>query len=295
MKSFIAAIVVLSSVLLLDGAENSKLDIWSKEGLTQKERTALVEESKKRSFAEIAPALLKALVDYHPFYGINPIGDTPWNDEGLTGRDRVYLMASAVWHHHLASSDDLSKAKALLALLKDSSHMGERAILISALLNYQWCPEAENVLLEIAKNTKEDNSIRRLSVETLLSRCDLNTYMPLAVEIILAHKTGLDRCQAFNFTTNQGNRLFSLSEQNKRRFLAEGFGIINELPEKDLQTAYFVARRLGFVLRIESEFAPDQKGEKFQGKHGLTDEFFIDTVKNAVTWYSKHEKEVKLN
>jgi len=295
MNSFITAIVVWTSVLLLHGAENSKLDTWSKEGLTKDERTALVEDSKKGGVAEIAPDLLKALVDYQPFYGINPIGDTPWNDERLSIRDRVYLMASAVWHHHMTPRDDLNKAKALLGLLQNSSRIGERSILISALLNYQWCPEAEDVLLGIAKSKKEDDGIRRQSVSTLLSRCDLNTYMPLAVEIILAHKKGLDRCQAFNFATNQGNRLFSLSDQNKRIFLAAGFDVINELPEKDIQTGYFVARRLGFVLRAENEFAPDQKDEKYQGKHGLSDEFFIDTVKNAITWYSKHEEEIKPN
>ena len=42
----------------------------------------------------------------------------------------------------------------------------------------------------------------------------------------------------------------------------------------------------------EGEFAPNQKERKYQGEHGLTDEFFIDTVKNAIKWYAKSKKEI---
>ena len=119
--------------------------------------------------------------------------------------------------------------------------------------------------------------------------------MPLAVEIILAYEKGLDRCQAFNFTLNQGNRLFSLSEENRRKVLAAGFDIIADLPDKDLETGYFVARRLGFILKIKDDFAPNQKARKYQGEHGLTNEFFIDTVRNAIKWYSKNKKTIKSN
>ena len=77
--------------------------------------------------------------------------------------------------------------------------------------------------------------------------------------------------------------------------LAAGFEIITELSDENLQTGYFVARRLGFILKIQDEFAPNQKASKYQGKHGLTDEFFIDTVKNAIKWYSKHKKEIQGN
>ena len=162
-------------------------------------------------------------------------------------------------------------------------------------MNYQWCPDAETVLLGLAKNKEEDLGIRRSAVSTLLSRCDINAYMPLAVEIVLAHKKGLDRCQAFNYTMNQGNRLFSLSDENRRKVLVAGFDIVTELPDKDFQTGYFVARRLGFMLKKEDEFAPNQKERKYQGEHGLTEEFFIDTVKNAIEWHTKNKREIESN
>lgn len=204
-------------------------------------------------------------------------------------------MASAVWQHHLSPKDNLDKSKIVLSLLLKSSGKTEQAILIDAILNHQWCPEAESVLLNLAKNTKEDLGIRRSSASTLLSRCDINTYMPLAVEIILAHKKGLGRCEALHFTTNQGNRLFSLTEQNKQRLVAAGFQSIEELPDNELQSGYFAARHLGFILKIPEEFAPDQKARRYRGEHGLTDEFFIDTVKNALKWYSENKKKMESN
>lgn len=295
MKKLITTIMLVFTVSLVHGAESSIKDAWAKEDLSPDDRTALVERSKKEPFAEIAPVLLKTLVDYQPFCGINPWGDTPWNNDRLRPRDRTYLMANTVWLNHMSPKDELAKAKILLSLLQKASGPTEKSIIIGAIMYDQWCPDAEAVLLALADNKKEDLGIRRASASTLLSRCEINTHMPLAVEIILAHKKGLERRQAFNFTTNQGNRLFTLTEPNKRSLLAAGFQTITELPDKDLQTGYFVARHLGFILKIRGEFAPDQKARRYQGKHGLTDEFFIDTVKNAIKWYSKNKKEIESN
>ncbi|MGQ9660772.1 MAG: hypothetical protein ACUVWX_00360 [Kiritimatiellia bacterium] len=293
MRTLVTAIAVAFAVSLAHGAESSIKDAWDKEDFSPNERTALVERSRREPFAEIAPVVLKVLVDYQPFYGINPKGDTPWNNDGLTARDRKYLMASAVWQHHMTPKDDLGKAKVLLALLQKSSLQPEKAILIGAIQNNQWHPDAETVLLGLVQNKEEDLGIRRSSVSTLLSRCDINTYIPLAVEVVLAHKAGLDRCQAFPFTMNQGNRLFSLSTENRRKILVAGFDIISELPETDLKTGYFVARLLSFRLKQENEFAPNQQERRYQGDHGLTDDFFVETVKNAIGWYRKHNKETQ--
>lgn len=295
MKTLTTTVLLLLAVSLVHGAERGLQGDWSRDDLTPDERTALVEKSKKEPFAKIAPILLKTLVDCQPFYGINPWGDTPWNNDRLRAPDRTYLMASAVWQHLMESRDDLVKARTILSLLQKASGQTEKSILIRAIMNHQWCPDAEEALLGIAKDKQEYLGIRRAAASTLLSRCDINTHMPLAVEIILAHKKGLDRCQAFNFTTNYGNRLFTLTEQNRRRLLAAGFQTITEIPDKDLQVGYFVARRLGCILKVQDEFAPNQKKRKYQGEHGLTDEFFMDTVKNAKAWYSRNKEAIESN
>lgn len=295
MKTFITTVLLVLAVSLAHGVESSIKDAWSKEDLSPDQRTALVERSKREPFANLAPILLKTIVDFQPFYGINPWGDTPWNSDRLKPRDRTYLMASAVWQHHMSPKDNLAKAKIILSLLKGASGQTEKSILIGAIMNNQWCPDAEKVLLGIAKDREEDPGIRRASASALLSRCDINTHMPLAVEIILAHDKGMPRNQAFNFTINQGNRLFSLSEENRRLVLTTGFEVLTDWSDGDLRHGYFVARRLGYILKIRDEFAPNQKKRKYQGKHGLTDEFFSDTVKNAIAWCSRNKKNVESN
>jgi hypothetical protein len=293
MRTLITNVILLFTMSLAHGTDSSK-DVWFKGDLSPDERTALVEKLKKKPFAEIAPDLLKVRVDYQ-FSGINPTRDTPWNNDGLAPRDRNYLMASAVWQHHMTPKDELAKAKVILSLLQKASGKAEKIILIYDIMNHQWCPDAEMVLLALAKNKKEHLDTRGASVSTLLSRCDINTHMALAVEIILAHKAGLDRCHAFNYITNQGNRLFTLTEKNKLMVLTAGFRIITELPDQDLQTGYHVARQLGFILKIPNTFAPNQSAPKYQRVGGLTDEFFIDTVKNAIKWYSNNKKELQSN
>lgn len=287
---------LLLAISLAQGADSSTKFRWFREDLSAKERTALVERLKKESFPKIAPVLLKTLVEYRPSHGLVTVGDAPWNKDWLTPRDSVYLMASVIWQHHLTAEEHLAaNAKVILSLLQKTPGKSEKHILVYDIMNYLWCPDAEAVLLALAKDEKESLDIRGASVSALLSRCDINTYMPLAAEIILAHRQGLDRCQAFDYMANKGNRLFTLTEKNKRVLLSAGFQIITELPDDDLRTGYFVARQLGFILKIPDTFAPNQRAPQYQKQGGLTEEFFIDTVKNALKWYSINKKELQGN
>jgi len=57
-----------------------------------------------------------------------------------------------------------------------------------------------------------------------------------------------------------------------------------------LQIGYFAATRLGFILRIQNEFAPNKKEPMCQDEHGLTEELFIGTVKNAIQYNKENSK-----
>ncbi len=292
--------VTLIIVLLFTASPGSAsafaIDDWFRDDLSTDERNELVERAKDAALEEIAPTVLKVLVDYRPIYAFG-VKTPPWNDDDdrLSARDRTFLMAGAVWKHHMSPRNDLPKAKVMLSLLRMASRAAEKRILITSISAYQWCPDAEQVLLDLCNADEESLDVRRLAAESLLEHCDLNTYMPVAVEIILAHEKGLPRCQAFNFTTNYGNRLFELNDTNRNAVLAAGFGILDELTDDELQTGYFVAKRLGFILKTRNEFAPDQQAAKYQGKYGLKDEFFIDTVNNARIWHAQHKREIRSN
>ena len=288
MKIIIPIALLMLAVSLVHGTELDIKNAWSKEDPSPDERTALVEKSKKLPFDKIAPTLLTTLVENQPFYGINPWGDTPWNNGRLTPKDRTYLMASAVWQHHMEPRDDPAKAKTLLALLQKEEGVTGKSILIRAIMLNQWCAEAEQPLLKIATNGTETLDTRQVAVTALLKRCDLDTYIPLGMEIVNSYDKEMEKNQAFNSLTNQGNRLYKISEKNRDLLLSTGFAILIQLDDEDLQHGYFVALQLGFILKIPNEFKPDQKTEKYQGQHGLTDDFFIDTVKNALEWYSEN-------
>ncbi|NNJ27418.1 hypothetical protein [Alienimonas chondri] len=271
-------------------------EAWAGEDLSPEQRTALVERTVQAPFAEAAPLLLKAKSETQPLYGINyfPEG-APWNGDRLQPRDRRYIMVVEAWRRSMSiKEDDPAKAKVLLSLLRRASTAKEKQILIHAILNYEWSPDAAPVLREIAKDGREDLSVRSRAASTLLSRTDINAAMPLAIEVMQAHEKGRPRLEAFHSMSNQGNRLFTLTDENQRALLVFGFKNLAALPKEDLQSGYFAARRLGFVLRIENEFAPDQKAPRYQGDHGLTDEFFIDTTKNAQRWYSANQESLPL-
>ncbi|MBC8206122.1 MAG: hypothetical protein ISR84_00310 [Kiritimatiellales bacterium] len=288
----ITLILLIFSVSPARGAELDIQSAWAQPGLSAEERNALVAQAKNMPFAEIVPGLLKTRVTYQPDHYINPWGATPWNNDDLEPQDRAYLMAVEAWQHHMYPADDWSKASVLLNLLRQSSDKLEQSVLIGTMVNSQWYPDAEDVLLVMALNKEEDLEVRRAAASALLSRCEIDEYMPLACEIILLHERGLPRCRAFNLTTDKDYRLHSLSLQNKRLMTFTGFRILAELPRNNLNIGYFVARRLGYLLRLKDEFTPNKSG-KYRDANGLTDAFFSDTVKNALQWYSKNKQELR--
>ena len=286
---------ILTIIFLLVGpvghaAEPSIESRWIENDLPLSERDALVEASKNEPFEKIAPIVLAVLIE-PPQNMPGYYGDKPWNADHLSSESRKYLMAAAVWSDVLEPKDDRAKAEILLALLQEASSPVEAKILIHAIRWSHWFTDAEPVLADIASNKERALHLRLNSVIALLGRCDINRYMPLALEIVRLTNEGMPRSQAFSDATNLGNRLYTLTYANREAVLSSGFDILKRLSDEDLRHGYFVALDLGFILKIEDDFKPNQREEKYQGEHGLADEFFEDTVRNALAWYSKNMAE----
>ena len=62
---------------------------WRREDLSPEERTALVERSEGQPFEEVAPLILRMLVDYQPRLALNIPGSTPWDDDHLGPREKT--------------------------------------------------------------------------------------------------------------------------------------------------------------------------------------------------------------
>ena len=293
MKKNSIVLLILFTVSLAFATETDLENQWFKKDLSVNERNVLVEQSKKEPFEKIAPIVFKVLNECPFLDGCITKYDPPWSDDRYSSDEKTHLMASEVMNHFKFPKNDLQKAKVILSLLQKTKLEHEKSSFIAWLNHYHWCPDAENVLLDIATNKNTALYIRAESIKTLLNHCDVNSYMPLAIEIIYAHKKE-QRPHEFNYIINQGNnKLLKLDRKNMQLLLNTGFNILNEIPENELKSGYHLASHLGGILKIKNKFKPDQSAKKYQGKYRLTDDYFIDTVKNALDYYSSHKKEIQ--
>lgn len=285
-------LLLLGLIAVGGAAEPALLQDWLVTKHTDAERTAIVGQSKTLPFSQLAPTLLKVLVEYRSTFGhYNHVGEQPWNDQRLKPRQRNFVMAEVVWSHHLRGADDPAKGRALLNLLpKGSANPHGRYLVIDAMTHSQWVPEMEPVLKAMLTDDDRGSDARRAALNCLLHRGDINAYMPICIEHIQSSGALPMQLREFNLLTNQGNRLFTLSKSNRKKLINLGFELLERLPHQQHQTGYFVALHLGYLLKIEDQFKPDQHAEEYQSPSGLTDAFFTDTVKNALNWRTRHSK-----
>lgn len=261
---------------------------WYQKGLSDNDRDRLVAEAKAASFSDVAGFLVRVLAE-PPFPAVGYLQakdpERPWRAARLTAPLKREQMASAVWRHHMETATDAEKARILLSVLKAKNKQHERIYVVYRLY-YSWSNEVESELLRLTTNREESLDTRKAAAESLLrNRPDLNPHIGVAMDVIRAHAEGFPRCRAFNHVTNHGNRLFSLSEENRAAVVEVGFDALSQLAEKDLRHGYFVAVRLGYILKIPNEFKPDQDDPKYQEPTRLSDKFFHDTTRNALAWH----------
>ncbi|MHC4986221.1 MAG: HEAT repeat domain-containing protein [Planctomycetota bacterium] len=288
----VAALAIAAGCVGCGGSDPAD---WSRTDLTLGERDLLVETSKNASFVQIAPVLCRALRDNSPPLLFSP-SERPWRDRDLGPSGAMYLMALEVWQHHVWTPSDPEKAAALLSLLETSTDDAEKARLITALGEAHWTPEAERPLLRLARDEAESLAVRRAAVKGLLRQCDLNAYVPSAVDIIAAHPSGMQRREAFADVTDLGQRLEALYEMNRNAIASLGFEMLLDLPDDQLDQGYFVARRLGEIIQAPNEFAPGRPEPAFRYEDGdLAYPFFAETTANALAWYRARQADMRID
>lgn len=273
---------------------------WARDDMTNEERDALVEKTLKEPFEVVIPLLYRVLArlraekdkDFPIAY--NPWGEIPWHDEHACPAAKTEFMVGHVWSALMKPENDPAKARFLISLLDKET---DEEKIVSLLVNidyHQWIPEAEDAVHGLAADPARSPHVRFCAAHALLMHLDLNANVPLALEVIRAHKAGLNREQYFPWLFNFGNRLYTLTDPNRRAVLRAGFAILVEASHRPPSGGYFVARFLGFLLKPPREFAPDQTDEKYKGAHGLKDTFFEDTVCNALAWWATHKDDPEM-
>jgi len=278
----VAALAIAAGLAGCGGSDPAD---WSRTDLVPGERDLLVETSKARAFAEIAPIVCRVLRDESPPMLFSP-SDRPWRDRDLGPSGAKWLMALEVWEHHVWTPNDPAKAAVLLSLLATSTDGAEKVRLITAIGEAHWVPEAEAPLLQLARDEAEPLPARLAAVKGLLRQCDLNAYIPLAVDVVGAHPAGLQQREAFVDVTDLGQRLEGLYDMNRTTIVDLGFEMLLALPDDQLAHGYAVARRLGAILNTPNEFAPGCSVPVRHYEDGdLTDPYFAETTANALAWH----------
>ena len=255
--------------------------------LPAERRDALVTALSSAPFSEVMPRILPLLV-MSPAPAEPGMGPKPWLSDAHSERAKIWYAAGAVWQSHLRGSPDPRKTATLLSLLSSAKDVRQQDLLIRA-LEHQWDAAAEKPLLDILAQPSAPPNLRVQSAKILLHHSDIRRYFEPAMQLLTSLPPEKSPA-AFQEITNLGYKTHQLSSDQLRALARFGFGLLAAAQVEGKDTSgYFLARRLGFILQIPGEFSPDQKSPKYNSGHGLTDDFFKDTERNAMIWYSANK------
>jgi hypothetical protein len=170
----------------------------------------------------------------------------------------------------------------LLTLLETHNDSHSRCVVLKKLGGSQWTTSAERPVLGLGADPKNDIDARNCAFTTLLQRTG-HKYAHEAIEYVKSlpvGEQGVIYCRVFNI----GNRFVVWPADRQEEVIRLGFATLKKTTAKNADQGYFLARQLGFFLRIPNEFSPDQRDPAYKTEHALNDKFFSQTVENALEW-----------
>ena len=203
-----------------------------------------------------------------------------WN---VSWEQAAAITAAYAWSGNLdnPSYTQQEKGAALLDLLRREKGVpGKVRFLFD--LKFHWVDGAELEAVSILGDSKADSLDRHIAAEVLLDVTGMKHYDEVYSAALDA---SLDAQDPFAHLL-----LRNTTPQWKARVLRYAFGVIQaqraEHPDR-LDYGYCLARSLEGYLR--TPFVPNQSDLKYKGEHGLKNEFFIETVENALSWWEKNK------
>ncbi len=217
-----------------------------------------------------------------------------WNSGGRESDKRapvawqVYYAVSRSWTNHVDKLPRESGGELLLRLLtKASEDKGKVRILHDLAL--RWTPRAEPSVADLLKNANQKITVRTTAGLALILHGKERYHETLLK--FAGQGSHADRKKWYDLLADPRHKKRSGIDP---RVVVLGFDLIEAeqrlLPDY-VHGAYFLAVRTGDY--VGHEFKPDQKHARYQGKHGLTDEFFKDTVRNALRWWKLNRGEMQ--
>ena len=305
-----STIYILSLVFVVFTSFADDLDVIVDCKTTPDERGKAYERLTNTDFNLIAAKLATLRGTHHVLTGIGPRTKEPWNETQLSEGDRIGCTLWQLWGYHVSAIKSSKKQMEIeLALLEDSSVGNGRSFVIgevSMLLHYsrQLSTETnssqETVLSRLdrfARDSKQPNYFRERIVNILIEQGDPNQYLNLAIELSSHEDTPRRQADAFKLCTEYFDKS-KFTEANRKKYVKHCFELLEKADDGQNGISVSLAMRVGDFLGIppiratEGSFAPDSQLNKYRDANGnITQNFYQDTVKNALKWWSKHKSE----
>jgi len=255
--------------------------------ISNERRDAIVEQLKQSDISTVAPKILEVMRS-HVSASEPGIPPKPWMNDAHSHRAKVWYASAEIWHWLFKGRDDPNKAVILHKLLTNNHDEYSIYVILKTMLAH-WPTEAEQQVFNLFQDPKASIGSKRHALEVLLARCGERYLIP-ALDFI---RSSSSQSQLMLFTSifNSGD-FFSYTKEHQKDIIDLGFSI---LESNDNQSGYGLASQLGGFLKIPGEFAPDQNAAKYKTKNGLNlnDQFFLDTVRNALEWRKRESKSPK--
>jgi len=267
--------LILMTVCNLQG-EDLVCELIRKD-ISNERRDAIVEQLKQSDISTVAPKILEVMRN-STSHSDPGIGSKPWMSDMNSHAAKVSYASHAIWHGLFSGADDPNKAAILLKLL--ANYNDEYSInRVLEMMRAHWTPEAEKQVFNLLLDSKISISTKQQALEVLIVRCGEQYVIP-AIDFIQS-SSGHDQKTLFTSIFSGAVRFSSYSEEHQKDIIDLGFSI---LESNENQYGYFLARQLGGFLKIPGEFAPYQNAAEYKTERGLNDQFFLDTVRNALEW-----------
>lgn len=259
----------------------------------------------EQDFSLIAKELVSQMSLFPVTSGIKPSYDqtTPWK-YGLP-----WTLYSA-WQHHVqninnnpVNADTLNVLVTVLISTENDKGTGRHNVLHELNNQLNRLKGTEQLLLEQTKVLKrltaivtsnmEPLSMRMAALRTLIIHEGINHHINQIIKLTTVNQSDSElkqvKAMSYLISASPVKTLSQLSQVNKNRYLYHAFELLNLNHDGKTGRGYFLALHLETFLSLEPAqhhvFKPDQSLKQYQTARGLSDDFFQQTVDNALQWW----------
>jgi hypothetical protein len=207
-------------------------------------------------------------------------------EKTLSPKGQMRYILHRIWQHHVGGKPSPEIVNVLLDLLAKNPGTAEQVDLLHALRQH-WLDNAEKPVAKLFRDANAEAGVRYSAAVCLLENRG-KAYHNEIRDYASTAPVGLRQAYFERLATPPHATLTGIDPV----VVKMGFTLLEEDLQKhpgQVHGAYFLATRLEAYLG--KTFTPNQREEKYQGKNGLNESFFADTVANARAWWGKNKRE----